>query len=156
MPYTNDPANKPSDQVRLLVGDTGTTPDLTDEDIAFFLLDENDDTRRAAARAAEALAALYTKVAAEKRVGPLTLIQSARFTSKSMEFMKLARLLWNRARRAGPYAGGISRADKAANVTNSDRVRPAFGRNLMSYPGGRSREISADREDLLSPPSETL
>lgn len=156
MPFTDDPANVPTDAVRVLVGDTSTTaPDLTDNTIAFLLLDENDSILRAAARAAELLAAHYTKTAAEKRVGPLTIVQSARFTSKSAEFMKLATLLWNRAGEDGaPFAGGISVTDKAARVADGDRVRPAFGRGMMPYPAGEKSQ--GDREQRLSPPSELI
>lgn len=157
MPYTDDPLNVPSDQVRVLVGDTGATPDLTDNTIAYLLSEENDNSLRAAARAAEMLSAKYTKIASEKRVGPLTLIQGSRMMTKAQEFTHLARLLWNRAARGiGPVAPGISRSEKNAAIQDSDRVRPAFGRRMMQYPTGTGDYNNADREDLLSPPSEVL
>lgn len=152
MPYTDDPANVPADQVRALIGDTNVnSPELTDNVIAFLLLDENDDPRRAAARGAELLSAKFTRVAAEKRVGPLTLVQSARFTSKGQEYALLAKRLWNRAGANSviPYAGGISITDKNSNVSDSDRVRPSFSRRGMHYPNS---DAGVTSEEPLSPP----
>lgn len=158
MPYTNDPANSPSDQVRFFVGDTSTTnPDLTDQEVAFLLLEEGDNTLRAAARAAESLSSLYTKKADSRQVGPLRIVQSNRNMSKAGEFILLAKRLWARAGNAGlaaPFAGGISRADKNSRIQDTDRVRPAFSRQMMRYPLGSAR--AATTEELLSPPEELL
>lgn len=153
MAYTNDPANKPSDQVRFYVGDTDVaSPDLTDEEVAFLLLEENDNTLRAAARAAETLAAKYTKRADSKKVGPLAIIQSNRANTKAQEFGRLAAWLWARAGagNAGPYAGGISVSDKNSRILDSDRVRPAFSRSMMRE---RSMGVADDttEERLASP-----
>lgn len=152
MPYTDDPANVPTDQVRFFVGDTSvTSPDLTDAEINFLLLEENGNSQRAAARAAEALAARYTKKADSKKVGPLAIIQSNRNMSKAQEFAKLALRLWARAgvSTSGPYAGGISIMDKNARVMDSDRVPPSFTRKGLSYPGSDLHDTGAER---LSPP----
>lgn len=156
MPYTNDPTNVPADQVRFFVGDTSTTePDLTDEEVAFLLLEENDNALRAAARAAETLASKYTKKADSRQVGPLRVVQSNRNMSKAQEFAVLARRLWSRAAirdGAGPYAGGVSVSDKAGKIQDTDRVRPAFARGMMRYPGSNAQHGTT--EELLSPPQE--
>lgn len=135
MPYSNDPLNKPADQVRFLVGDTSTSPSLTDSEIAFLLHEANDNALRAAARAAEQLSAKASADADLKRVGPL---ETRHLKSTSDRYQALARRLWARAGSAnsGPYAGGISRTDKARQVANSDRVRPAFSRRMQEYRGG--------------------
>lgn len=156
MPYANDPANDPADEVRFLIGDTNqAAPLLTDEEVAFLLLDENSDPRRAAARAAETLAAKYTQQASERRVGPLMITSGNRTLTKGQEFARLATRLWARANSSsGPYAGGISFADKITRAGDPDRVRPAFRRAMMRY--RRQDGINNDSgEELLSPPAET-
>lgn len=148
MPYGNDPGHDPLDHVRFLVGDTSTsTPDLSDEEVA-FLLDTEGSPTRAAARAAETLSARYSKTASEKRVGPLTIIQGTRAMSKSMEFGRLAKLLWARAASGDstPYAGGTSLNDKSIRQTDPDRVKPSFSRRMMEYPTGSTSQ--ADPDDL--------
>lgn len=152
MPFTDDPLNNPLDAVRVLVGDTSTSaPDLTDNEVAFFLREEGGNFLRAAARAAEGLTALYAKKAEERRVGPLWLRS---FSDKSKKYAALARMLWQRAARSGggaiPYAGGISVQDKNARISNTDRVRPAFRRQMMSYPRNETQNMSP--EEILSPP----
>lgn len=152
MPYTDSPSTNPLDAVRALVSDTSTTaPMLTDNTIAFFLEEENNNVFRAAARAAEALAAKYANMAEERRVGPLW-IRS--FSDKSSKYLALAKTLWNRAMRAGSsgvYAGGISVTDKTEKVADSDRVRPAFSRRMMSSRLTAYANESGSSEDLLSP-----
>lgn len=136
MPYTDDPQNVPADQLRFLVGDTNTTSEeLTDAQVAFLLADEGDNVRRAAARAAEVLAARYSGQADEKQVGPLRL----KFTQKAERYAALAKQLWMRAASSsttGPYAGGISVVDKSNKEADTDRVKPSFKRVMMDYPAG--------------------
>lgn len=151
MPYTDDPSSEPTDAVRLLVGDTSTTtPDLTDAAIEYFLEVEGDNVIRAAARAAEALQGLYAKKAEERRVGPLWLRS---FSDKSQKYAALAKSLWMRAAKSSggaiPFAGGISVTDKNARIEDSDRVKPAFRRQMMSYPRGETQNMSP--EEILSP-----
>lgn len=149
MPYTDDPEGTPSDAVRFLVGDTGATTDLTDAQVDYLLSQENGNVLRAAARAAEALASKYTKSASEKKVGPLTLINSNRSMTKAQEFLKLAKALWSRASATVPFAGGISKQDKLTRAGNADKVQPSFVRGQMTYPKGLTNH--ATEEDLLSP-----
>lgn len=138
MPYTGDPATSPTDRVRFLVGDTSlSSPDLSDPEVAYLLDDEGDDTRRAAARAAEVLSAKYAKQSEERAVGPLRLRS---LTDKSKKFADLAKRLWAQASSAdaalGPYAGGISKADKSAREDDTDRDPTAIARDMMPYPNG--------------------
>lgn len=148
MTYTSDPAHVPADKVRLYVGDTNNTKlDLSDEEVAFFLADNNGNALRAAAAAAEALAAKCSGEAEDKTVGPLRLAN--RRQSKSDRYMRLAKLLWSRAlseKGTPPFAGGISETDKIIRVEDGDRVGPAFGRRMMEYPGGNSAQAATDRD----------
>lgn len=139
MPYTDNPSGNPLDAVRFLVGDTGTTSELTDPEIAFLLEQEDSNTYRAAARAAETLGARYSK-SVDKQVGNLRLSSS----QKADAYRKLALSLWEQATRGtfipgslvAPWAGGISRNDKINRARNPDRVRPSFARRMMRYPFG--------------------
>ena len=147
MPYTNDPANSPADCVRLYVGDTNTTAEkLTDSEIDFLLEDAGGHVLRAAARAAEILSAKTSGVAEVKTVGPLTLAN--RRQSESDRYRLLAKSLWARVAKtdAAPFAGGISYADKITKAEDGDRVHPAFGREMMSYPGGDGVQAATDRD----------
>lgn len=151
MPYTDNPSTNPLDAVRVLVGDTSAAaPDLTDNAIAFFLDAEGNNVLRAAARSAEALQGLYAKKAEERRVGPLWLRS---FSDKSTKYAALAKRLWLRAAKSSggviPFAGGISATDKNSRIQNSDRVKPAFRRQMMSYPRGETQNMSP--EEILSP-----
>lgn len=143
MPYSDDPANVPSDRVRFLVGDISTTkPDLSDAEVDFLLADENNDARRAAARAAEALAARYTQKAYIKEVGPLRI----EYRQKASEYLALAKSLWSKvtSTTAVPFAGGISVTDKDARESDPDVTPPDFYREMMDYGS------ALDQDDLLS------
>lgn len=145
MPYTNDPQNIPTDRVRFLLGDTSSSPDLTDPEIVYLLETEGaDDPLRAAARGAELLASRFTAAVEEKRVGPL-LIKTAQ--NKAIRYMQLATRLWARVLSTSgrPFAGGISVVDKDARRLDSDRVRPAFSRRMMRYPDTATPTVSSDR-----------
>lgn len=144
MPYTDDPAGTPTDEVRFLVGDTTSPYDLTDNEVVYLLGLENGNANRAAARAAETLAAKYTKAYEEKRVGPL-LLRS--YSDKAGRFSKLAKALWSRASATTvvPFAGGISVTDKANREADTDVVQPTFKRTMMDYPGG-SGDTASDEE----------
>lgn len=147
MPYTDDPENVPADRVRFLLGDTNTSaPELSDSEVAFLLSEAGDDALRAAARGAEMISARSEGVLEERRVGPL-LVRS--FTSKAKKYSTLATSLWARVMSSdgAPFAGGISRADKAARRAQPDRVKPSFSRGMMHYPLGRHNE---GREERLS------
>jgi len=65
MAYGDNPAGSLIDLVRLKVGDTETTPILTDNAIQAFLDNNDDDVLLSAAEACEALAAHYADNPAE-------------------------------------------------------------------------------------------
>lgn len=148
MPYTDDPANSPADRVRLYVGDTNaTTSLLTDSEVDFLLEDESDDALRAAARGAEILAAKYAKQAEEKKVGPLTLTN--RRQSQADRYQRLAKVLWARAASkdgVAPFAGGISKADKALREADTDRTLSIFTRSMMEYSEDTSGQQATDSD----------
>jgi len=130
--YGGDPSVTTKDAVRFYLGDTNSQDQqLSDEEIAYLLSEENDNPIRAAARGAENVAAYYARQVS-KSVGGLSLSAGFRMAN----YQKLAERLWRRASMATngslavPYAGGISHADKDSREDNSDRVEPAFSREL--------------------------
>lgn len=150
MPYTDDPANVLADAVRFYVGDTNNLRLLmTDAEVAFLLGEEGNHPLRAAARAAETIAAKYTKEASLKKVGPLQINNSTSSgLTKAQEYMALARRLWARTgNRGAPFAGGIDRMDKATRAQDPTVTRPAFSRHMFEYRPGEPQE--ATEEDLL-------
>lgn len=147
MPYTGHPDTVVIDEVRLLVGDTSRTSELlSNVEYQYFLDDENDNVRRAAARAAEALEAKFSGEADSKQVGPLKIS----LENKAGRYRELASSMWSSATGAtvAPFAGGISRSDKAAREANGDRVQPKFKKNMQEYPLGANHVVGTSGEIL--------
>jgi hypothetical protein len=149
VPYTDNPAGSPADQVRLYLGDTDTVTNLlSDSEVAFLLEDEGNNTLRAAARGAEILAAKAASKAEDKKVGPLQLAN--RRQSELDRYRLLAKGLWARAATAdgsAPFAGGISRTDKLTREQDGDRTPSVFTRDMMEYHDGTTGQQATD-EDL--------
>lgn len=140
MPYTGDPSRNPLDEVRYLLGDTDTssaaTQLLTDDEVQYLLSSEGGNAMRAAARGAEVLASKFSTAVVEKQVGPLRISSGTRGLTKAERYMQLAKMLWRKAmgKSVAPWAGGIDRSDKNERRADLNRVRPAFGRDMMRYP----------------------
>ena len=125
--YTNQPGTVPIDTVRLEVDDkVASDAVLTDEEIQYFI-DNANHILLASADAAEAIATKYAGDPKSKTVGDLEL--SYGDTGRAATYSELAKSLRARANRkvgASIYAGGISKADKAAQRADTDRVDPVF------------------------------
>lgn len=116
------------DAVRLLIQDTDNAAQLfQDEEISFALAQENNSLYRAAALLLDAL----SKTAQQSRsIGDLSISsQSGGFSALATRYRMLA------TRGAMPFAGGISVSDKETRTADTDRVRPAFTRELHQTPG---------------------
>lgn len=129
---TGPTSNK--DWVRLRIGDTSSgDPLLTDEEIN-EVLDEEGNKFLAAAVAAETIGAQYARKV-DKSVGKLSISMA----QASEHYFALAdRLRENVVMDTsvgGPYAGGISQADKDKDEADSDRVDPAFYVGQFDIPG---------------------
>lgn len=135
MPFTY--AGQPStgttagrrDAVRLLLKDTSTANGVLfqDAEIAFFLTHHNNNVWRAAASAAQGLAA---REAESKSVGDLAISGFGKSWRDIAEDYKR-----HADRHVSLYAGGISVSDKQAAEQDTDRVAPAFTRTTFQYPG---------------------
>ncbi len=144
--FTNDPAGRQIDAVRMLVGDTDCIPEtdaaLSDESIQWMLNNTN-HLFLAAALAAETLAGQNagtgSRNISEKRVGDLAIrYGGGGAVSDYKALAKLYRL--QAARKATPYAGGISEADKDAQDADTDRVRPAAEIGMHDHRGSPGSE----------------
>lgn len=147
MPYTDDPIHVPADAVRFLLGDTDAAkPRLTDNEVDYLLVQEGNPLR-AAARGAEMLVGKYSSIAETKRVGPLTITHGSSLASK---FAALARALWRRAviGDAAPYAGGISVSDKRLRELDTDRTRSFARKSIQTYAPGEPQSLTP--EEILS------
>ncbi|GIV81724.1 MAG: hypothetical protein KatS3mg051_1188 [Anaerolineae bacterium] len=129
--YSGDPAASSRDAVRFLIGDTDTNDQqITDEEIA-WLLAQNGNTYVAAAAACESIAAKYARNVDAS-------VDSARVdaSQRQAHYLALAKKLRSRAAYAAvPFAGGISESDKDTREDDTDRVEPAFTRDLHRNPG---------------------
>jgi hypothetical protein len=120
------------DKVRLYLGDTEqAAPQLQDEEIDAVLIDVP-NAMLAAADLATFLAAKYARLVNTTN-GNLT----AALGDRQAHYEALARLLRARAaRRSGaPLMPAMSVSAKDAAAENTDRVLPAFGRDMMRVLG---------------------
>lgn len=133
--YSGNPASSDLDAVRFLIGDTNTADQqLSNEEIQ-FLIDQEGNVYRAAAKACLSISAKFARFV-DKSVGDLQISYSQRQAA----YASLAQSLTNQAatRSAIPYAGGISLADKHATEDNTDRTPPAFYRGQFTEPGANT------------------
>jgi len=118
--------------VRFMLGDTDEDeiPTLSDEEIDGALTIYG-AIRSAAAACAESLASRYARKAIQLRDDAGA---SKMYGDRAKELRQVAAdLRAQSARYATPFAGGISIADKEAREGDSDRVAPAFTKELHEY-----------------------
>lgn len=136
MPFTYDVlnlANSDKDQVRLLIGDTDVAdPLLQDEEINLYLTQEG-SVYGAAIQCCRSLAARFSRQSSEFKAGSVLISDKERANG----FTALADSLQRKfsITSARPFAGGISKADKASREEDGDRVKPSFTRTTHIPPG---------------------
>jgi len=147
MTWTYSPTSLSTDlaKVRRLVGDTDTTDQLlSDEEIAFFLDEQSDNLRRAAADCCDAVAAnLARKV--DTSNGALSISASRRAEA----YRAHAVVLREQAREMSvpvPFAGGTSIAENDAQDADSDAVQPQHRVGGDDFPGA-ARSVSTSDDD---------
>lgn len=131
--YGGNPSTSTYDAVRFYVGDTDSTdPQLQDGEIDFLMSLEGNDTLRAAARGAEALAGKYARDA-NKKLGMLAMLE---LEKRAQHYRDLAKQLWYSSGVSSvvPWVGSISQATKQGQQDNEDNVQPFFTRTTMNYP----------------------
>lgn len=131
MAFTDHPSTKPSDAIRLMVGDISTSTSLeflSDNSYNYFYAQQANNVYLAAQLACQALGSLFASTAIEKKVGDLMIKRGDIAASYRM----LARDFGAQAlTTVSPSAGGISRSDKRSAEADADRVQPFFVRKIM-------------------------
>jgi hypothetical protein len=130
--WTYDPAliaTTPLYQVRRLIGDTNTADQqLFDEEIN-WAISQRGGSYGGAADCCRDLAAKYSRDV-DTVQGELHRLYSARSKAYSLRAIEMNRVAAMTSKGA-PYAGGISRADKRTQESNTDRVDPQFNLLMM-------------------------
>lgn len=129
--YSGDPASSQRDAVRFKLGDIVVgDPLLTDAEVDFCVSSEG-STNEAAIAGARAIIAKFSR-----QVSSTDDKVSRENQQKVEHFQALVKeLLANRTKRVtGIFAGGISKATKETQDLDTDRVRPAFTRNIHDNP----------------------
>lgn len=110
------------EQVRLMVGDVGDTPILTDEDYQFLLDKYDDSVRRAALDAAQAILFQLASYPTRERTGDIEV-----WNEWANAYRKALELFITNPAYSIPsaiaYAGGISKSDMKANDLDNDNVQ---------------------------------
>lgn len=132
--YSGNPKDNNKDAVRFLVGDTDSDEELIQDEEILFILDTETNIYRAAANVAESIAAMFSRKA-DVSIGDY----SESLSQQADNYLKLAERLRKTARKniqfkGIPFAGGISKTDKEITQKDTDRVKPAFKRNLQNHP----------------------
>ena len=122
--YSGDPTSSTRDEVRFLIGDTDSTDAQLQDLEVDYLLSKYTTAAKAALAACLALASRYARLC-DKAVGDLRISYSQR----QKQYLDLARELGRRTP-IRPWAGGLSSAGKDAANDDTDRIVPAFQRDL--------------------------
>ena len=132
------------DQVRFLIGDTASDDALLQDEEINYVLTQTPDPYRAAVIACQAIVGSLSKqVSTAIGQTKLSLEQRAEaYRLRVRELRDQASVLSPGL----PYAGGISRADKFAVASDTDRVPPFVTGNLDSDPA------LGDGAQILYPP----
>lgn len=148
--YSGDPASSPGDATRFWLGDTTeTTPQLSDEELAYLLTQAGGKPLQAAILGCYALASKYASqvdfaVESELRVD---------LSQRAAAYAQRARDLERQAQQPGvagawapqPYAGGVSQGDMQTREQDSDRVPPSF--HVGQFEDGTWRQAPGPEEE---------
>jgi len=122
--YSGDPTSSTRDEVRFLIGDTDTADGQLQDLEVDYLLTKYTTAAKAALAACLALASKYARLC-DKAVGDLRISYSQR----QKHYLDLARELGRRTP-IRPWAGGLSASEKESVNDDTDRIVPAFQRDL--------------------------
>lgn len=120
-------ALSPIDQVRILIGDTPTSPFymlFTDEEIQFFLDQNNGNVQLAARMAAISASFQLAGWSSRERTGDIEVWSNLSTAYLAALKNLIDNPITNLPNGMMPWAGGISWADVCANNSNPDNVRP--------------------------------
>lgn len=138
MPYRGNPSTDTADEVRLLIGDTSTGAEIfADGEIDYFLA-ANANPHLAASAAVRSLIG-STRASSlagvmSKQVGDLKIDYRTVSVTDLLQ-IKARELRTQGVRKVKPYAGGISRSDKDAAESDTDRIGSEFKIGEHDHPG---------------------
>jgi hypothetical protein len=100
--YSGDPSARPVDTVRFLIGDTDSTDkQLSDAELAWYLVQTDGNVYQAGARACEQVAAKFSRLAGISRsVGDLSISRSGNEQAKA--YAELAKSILRQGQQAAP------------------------------------------------------
>jgi hypothetical protein len=129
--YSGNPLSSPADDLRFKLNDTNASkPMFSDGEIAALLFQANGDVLLAAIAAVDILIGRFS-AACDETVGSV----SIQFSQKTKGYQALAFVFRRQlARRAIPYAGGMSVSQKLRNRGNTDLVQPSFTVGMLESP----------------------
>ncbi len=132
---TTDTASGRLNTTRLLVGDTNTLDQQTqDEEITFALSESNDNVYYAAAWVSRTIASQYSRKVNTELSGAL----KADYSDLAKQYTKMAENLEYQGKKAGASlgvaAGGISKTTINTVRDNTDRVQGSFRRDRFKNP----------------------
>lgn len=111
--YSGNPAANSKDEVRYLVGDTQSNDQLTtDEEIAWALSQNSDNTHQAAAWVAKSISAYFARLAESTEIGPIKIQYGKRAETYEKKAIDLENRASTQFTSIDIYAGGISQSDK--------------------------------------------
>lgn len=113
----------PIEEVKVMVGDIGQTPILTDDTYQYFLDKYSGSVKRASVDAAKTIMYFLTRMPTRERTGDIEV-----WNNWSRDYMAALKLFLKDAALNSfnpiAYAGGVSKRDMFSNDANSDNVRP--------------------------------
>ena len=124
MSYSGDPADSECDAVRFLLGDTDTSDEILADEEIVFLLDNEGSPLKAAIVAADTIANLFSGDSTSYRIGGVEVRRGQRAEQFRRRADELRRSLLEQG--VNLFAGGVSIANKAEVVADTDRVAPHF------------------------------
>jgi hypothetical protein len=121
--------------VRLNIGDRGSPPYLSDDEINHFLTEFSGDTDLASSAAASAIAAYFATMA-DQTTGRMSVSYGARAQQYRLIALDFGPSVPESAV-AGVFMGGQSQSRRSASREDTDRVQPIFTDDLHEDPGAQ-------------------
>lgn len=150
--YSGDPSTSAKDAIRFLMGDILPKDPLVNDNEITYAYTAKGSTYGAAAMLCRSLSSQYARLVdtVDRELRTSYSTKSANFLRMAIQFEQQASI----ASGAIPYAGGISVADKNAQVSDTDRVAPQFNigflDNLLPVGpvGNETQALASETSDI--------
>ena len=143
--YSGDPSKTPRDWIRWRVGDTNFSDQLQSDEEIDAAISQEGNKFKAAILVCLSIGAKISGSSVDKTIGRFK-ISKSQAANRYLKELPLA-LRAEMGRRAIPFAGGISRADKESRADDTDRVKPAFSRGMHDFPGNSELNEPGDNSN---------